>query len=55
MDDENVRILTQYLNALDEASEQLEQMYLSKNAAGMKKVKDFMKEAQTKIKILLMK
>ena len=55
MNDEQVRVLTQYIDALEEAAEQLEQMYLQKNFEGMKKVKEFMKEAQEKINTLLLK
>lgn len=55
MNPESVRVLEQYVKALEEASEQLEQMYLQKNLEGMRKVKAFMKEAQTKISLLLSK
>ena len=55
MDPELVQVLEQYIKALEEASDQLEQMYLDKNIEGMKKVKAFMKEAQTKISFLLLK
>lgn len=55
MDYESVRVLEQYVSALEEASEQLEQMYLQKNIEGMKKVKAFITEVQRKINFLLLK
>ena len=55
MNPESIRVLEQHINALEEASEQLEQMYLQKNLEGMRKVKTFMKEVQIKINSLLLK
>ena len=55
MNDEEVRILKQYMAALEEASEQLEQSYINRDVERFEKVKKFMNEAQSKIKILLLK
>jgi len=55
MNDEEVRILKQYISALEEASDQLEQAYVDRNMENFEKIKRFMKEAQSKIKILLLK
>ena len=48
-----VRILNQYVNALDQASQELERMYLQKNIQGLEKVRKFIYEIQDKISQLL--
>ena len=48
-----VRILSQYVNALEQASNELEKMYLEKNAGGIQKVKRFINEVQGKISEVL--
>ena len=53
MDDERVRILIQYVNALSEASEQLEKAYIDKNMVNFFKIKKFILEVKSKIDILL--
>ncbi len=50
---DNVRILAQYIYALDEAYSKLELMYVQKNLDGFEKVKRFMKEVQSKISQIL--
>ena len=55
MDENDVRTLNQYIHALDQASEELEKMYLQKNIQGMEKVKKFINEIQEKISNLLNK
>jgi len=53
MNIEKTRILIQYIDALEEAGEQLEQMYNQKNQEGFNKVKQFILEIKFKIDILL--
>ena len=53
LNDEELRVLNQYINALEESSNTLERMYLEKNLEGLKKVKDFMKEIQFKINLII--
>jgi len=53
MNDEEVRILSQYVNALENASSELEKMYLQKNLEGMNKVKAFIREIHDRILQLL--
>jgi len=50
---EKISILSQYINALKDASEKLEETYNQKNAEGLKKVKIFILEVQSKINLLL--
>ena len=53
MDNQNVRVLAQYLNALSEAGEQLEKAYINRNMANFLKVKKFMLDIKSKIDVLL--
>ena len=53
MDDEQVRILRQYIHSLEEASEQLEKAYINKNMTDFQKIRKFMIEVKTKIDALL--
>jgi len=53
MNANEVRILSQYVNALEQASDELERMYLEKNIQGVEKVKKFVYEVQGKISELL--
>jgi exonuclease VII small subunit len=48
-----VKIMSQYVNALEQASLELERMYFEKNMAGIDKVKKFINEVQGKISELL--
>ena len=53
MNIQNIRLLMQYIDALEKAEEQLEQMYSQNNDAGLTKVKSFMLDVQYKIESLL--
>lgn len=48
-----MRVLRQYVHALEQASSELERMYLEKNVQGINKVKKFINEIQQKISQLL--
>ncbi len=50
---DKIRILKQYINALDEATQTLEKMYLQKNIVGFEKTKQLIKELQSKISLML--
>ena len=53
MDDQNARVLSQYINALSEAQEQLEKAYIERNMANFLKVKKFILDIKSKIDQLL--
>ena len=53
MRDDEIRILKQYVDALDEALLNLEKMYMEKNIEEVKKIKNFMYDIQNKIDELL--
>jgi len=44
-----VRILKQYIEALEQANGELERMYMQKNISGINQVKKFILEVQEKI------
>lgn len=53
MADNDLIILKQYIEALDEASQTLEQAYLKKDIETLEKTKKFILEIQSKITIML--
>lgn len=44
-----VRILAQYVNSLEQASNDLEKKYFEKDIQGVENIKKFIKEVQSKI------
>jgi len=53
MNQEEVRILVQYIDAMGEAVQKLEQSYIGKDIENMKKIKIFIKQVQEKISTLI--
>lgn len=55
MNQEEVRVLVQYIDAMGEAVQKLEQSYISKDLENMKKIKVFIRHVQDKISILILR
>jgi uncharacterized protein YpuA (DUF1002 family) len=53
MDLQGLNLLWNYLDSLDEASDNLEKAYLEKNASQVKEIKDFILEIKSKIDSML--
>ena len=53
LEKEEIRILSQYINALEEASNKLEEAYFQKNIENFNKIKKFILEIQSKIDLML--
>jgi len=51
----DVRLLMQYINSLEEAMVQLEEMYLNKNLEEANKIKTFMLDLKSKINDILVR
>ncbi len=53
LEKEDLRILSQYIHALEDASKKLEDSYLEKNIEACIKIKKFILEVQGKIDLML--
>ena len=50
---ENIKILAQYINALEEAGEKIEKAYNNKDIESLNKLKKFILEVKLKIDIMM--